>query len=241
MAEGGRRLAAVLQRLRDEVRPGVTTLALDRAARAFIVDGGDTPAFLNYRPEGARRAYPYTLCTSVNHVVVHGQPSSYVLREGDIIKLDLGLKHEGFYLDAAITVGVGRASAEAKKLMAVTEESLFAGIKEAKLGRSLGDIGYAIERVVAKNKLSIVDGLTGHGIGRALHEEPTVFNFGDRGTGAKLVPGMVIAIEPMVAVHSGAIVQLKDESYGTADRSLAAHFEHTVAITKDGPVILTKA
>jgi methionyl aminopeptidase len=241
MAEGGRRLAGILQRLKSEVRPGVTTISLDRIARKMIVDGGDAPAFLNYRPEGARHAYPYTLCASVNNVVVHGQPSSYALRESDIIKLDLGLKHEGFYLDAAITVPVGRISAEAKKLIAVTEESLYAGIKEAKAGRTLGDVGYAIERVVGKKKFSIADGLTGHGIGRTLHEEPTVFNYGDRGTGMKLSRGMVIAIEPMVAVGGGAIVQLKDEGYGTADRSLAAHFEHTVAITEDGPMILTKA
>jgi methionyl aminopeptidase len=241
MAEGGRRLGAVLQRLKSEVRPGVTTLSLDRVARKLIVDGGDTPAFLNYRPAGARKAYPYTLCASVNSVVVHGQPSTYALREGDIISLDLGLKHEGFYLDAAVTVGVGTISAEAKKLMAATEESLYAGIKEAKIGRSLGDVGYAIERVARKKKFSIAEGLTGHGIGRALHEDPTVFNFGDRGTGMKLVRGMVLAIEPMATVGGGAIVQLRDEGYGTADRSLAAHFEHTVAITDVGPRILTKA
>lgn len=241
MAEGGRRLGAVLQRLKAAVAPGVTTLELDHAARALIVAGGDIPAFLNYRPEGARRAYPYTLCTSVNNAVVHGQPSTYALREGDIIKLDLGLRHEELYLDAAITVGVGAVSAEAKKLMAVTEESLYAGIKEAKVGHTLGDIGYAIERVARKNGFSVADGLTGHGIGKNLHEEPTVFNYGDKGTGAKLVRGMVLAIEPMFAVHGGAIVQLKDEGYGTADRSLAAHFEHTVAITEKGPLILTKA
>jgi len=241
MAEGGRRLGAVLQRLKAEVKPGVTTLALDRLARKLIMDGGDTPAFLNYRPEGARHAYPYTLCASVNNVIVHGQPSKYILNEGDIIKLDLGLKHGGFYLDAAITVPVGHVSAEAKKLIAVTEESLYAGIKEAKPGRALGDIGYAIERVVQKKKFSIAEGLTGHGIGRAIHEEPTVFNYGDRGTGMKLRPGMVIAIEPMVAVGGGAIVQLLDEGYGTADHSWAAHFEHTVAITETGPMILTKA
>lgn len=241
MAEGGRRLGVVLQKLCAEVCPGVTTLALDHAARALIEAGGDVPAFLNYRPAGARRAYPYTLCSSVNDVVVHGQPSAMcVLKKGDIIKLDLGLKHEGFYLDAAITVGVGRISAEAKKLMAVTEESLYAGIKEAKAGRTLGDIGYAIEHVVRKNRFSVAEGLTGHGIGRALHEEPPVFNFGDRGTGMKLKPGMVIAIEPMVAVGGGEIVQLRDEGYGTADRTWAAHFEHTVAITEKGPMILTR-
>jgi methionyl aminopeptidase len=241
MAEGGRRLGAVLRQLRKEVKPGVTTLALDHIARDLIVHGGDTPAFLNYRPEGARRAYPYTLCTSVDDAVVHGQPSEYALCEGDIVKLDLGLKHQGLYLDAAITVGVGKIATQNKKLIAVTEESLYAGIKEAKPGRTLGDIGYAIERVVRKNKFSVAEGLTGHGIGRALHEEPTVFNFGDKGTGLRLAPGMVIAIEPMVALGDGAIVQLKDEGYGTADNSWAAHFEHTVAITEKGPMILTKA
>lgn len=240
MAEGGRRLGAVLQRLRSEVRPGVTTISLDRIARKLIVEGGDTPAFLNYRPAGARRGYPYTLCASVNDVVVHGQPSNYVLRDGDIISLDLGLKHHGFYLDAAVTVAVRHAAAEDKKLMAATEEALAAGIKEAKPGRTLGDIGWAIERVVRKRKFSIVDGLTGHGIGRVLHDEPTVFNYGDRGTGMRLAAGMVIAIEPMVSAGTSDIVQLRDESYGTADHSRAAHFEHTVAITERGPMILTK-
>ncbi len=242
MAKGGYRLGVVLQKLRAEVRPGVTTLALDHEARALIEAGGDVPAFLNYRPAGARHAYPYTLCSSVNDVVVHGQPSAMrVLKEGDIIKLDLGLMHKGFYLDAAIRVGVSKVSAEVKKLMAITEESLYAGIKEAKSGRTLGDIGYAIERVVRKNKFSIVEGLTGHSIGRALHEEPAVLNFGDRGAGMKLKPGMVFAIEPMVAIGGGEIVQLRDESYGTADKTWAAHFEHTVAITENGPMILTKA
>jgi len=241
MAEGGRRLGVVLKKLRAEVKPGITTLSLDCTARELIEADGDVPAFLNYRPGGARRAYPYTLCASVNNVVVHGQPSGYVLKEGDIIKLDLGLKHKGFYLDAAITVGVGSISAEAKKLIAVTEESLYAGIKEAKPSHRLGDIGHAIEHVAHKNRFSIADGLTGHGIGRALHEDPTVFNFGDKGTGMKLVPGMVIAIEPMVTVGGGEIVQMLDEGYGTADKTWAAHFEHTVAITAKGPQILTKA
>ncbi len=241
MAEGGRRLAAVLVRLRDEVRPDITTLELDRLARKLIEADGDKPAFLHYRPEGAERAYPYTLCASVNSVVVHGQPSGYVLRDGDIVKLDLGLRHKGLYLDAAITVPVGTGvSKEIKKLISVTEESLALGIKEAKPGRRLGDIGYAIEHIVLKNKFSVAEGLTGHGIGTALHEEPTVFNFGDKGTGMLLKEGMVIAIEPMVAMGKGGIVQLKDESYGTVDRSFAAHFEHTVAITARGPRILTK-
>src|SRR6185437_360121 len=240
MAEGGRRLGAVLKRLKDEVRPGVTTLELDKIARTMITDGGDAPAFLNYRPDGARRAYPYTLCSSVNDVVVHGQPSSYALKDGDIISLDLGLKHKGYYLDAAITVPVGKIDSASKKLIVATEEALFAGIKAAKLGKTLGDIGYAIEKVARKNKLSVAEGLTGHGIGTHLHEDPTVFNYGDKNTGLRLAPGMVIAIEPMFTVGEGAILQLRDEGYGTVDGSKAAHFEHTVAITPKGPIILTR-
>lgn len=241
MAEGGKHLGEVLQQLRKEVKAGISTLALDKIAHDLIVKAGDTPAFLGYRPGGANRAYPYTLCASVNDVIVHGQPSAqFILEEGDIIKLDLGLKHKGFYLDSAITVGVGKVSGEAKKLMAVTEEALYAGIKEAKPGQTLGDIGFAIQRVALKNRFSIAEGLTGHGIGRVLHDDPIVFNFGQKDRGEKLVPGMVLAIEPMIAVGLGDILQLKDESYGMADNSLSAQFEHTVAITEKGPMILTK-
>jgi len=240
MAEGGKRLGAVLEQLRHEVRPGVTTLSLDRIAHDLIVKGGDVPNFLGYRPAGAQKAYPYTLCASVNNVVVHGQPSKYVLKEGDVIKLDLGLRHRGLNLDSAITVGVGTIHKIAKKLLAVTEEALYAGIEEAELGKTLGDVGWAIERVVVKNKFSVVEGLTGHGIGRALHEEPTVFNFGERSTGLRLMEGLVIAIEPMVATGKGDIMQLPDEGYGTVDSSISAQFEHTVAITANGPLILTK-
>jgi methionyl aminopeptidase len=244
MEEGGRRLGAVIDALRHEVKPGVTTLELDRFARIMIEAGGDKPGFLHYRPAGATKAYPFTLCASVNDVVVHGQPSGYALRAGDIVKLDLGLIHHGMILDSAITVPVGPASAmpkEVLKLIKVTEESLYAGIKEAKPGKRLGDIGYAIEKVVLKNGFSVAEGLTGHGIGEALHEEPSVFNFGDKHTGMMLKVGMVIAIEPMVTIGGGDIVQLKNEGYGTVDRSWAAHFEHTIAITAKGPKILTRA
>jgi methionyl aminopeptidase len=240
MAEGGKKLAAVLEHLKNELEPGMQTIDLDRLANKLIKAAGAQPAFLHYRPAGAQKAYPYTLCASVNDVVVHGQPSGYVLREGNIISLDLGLKYKGFYLDAAITVPVGTIDHEAKKLISITEEALAAGIKVAKPGNALGDIGYAIQKVVMKNKFSVVDGLTGHGIGTQLHEDPTVFNVGIKGKGEPLEVGMVLAIEPMVATGRPEIRQLLDESYGTADGSLAAHFEHTVAITEKGPQILTK-
>jgi len=240
MAEGGRRLGEVLRALAKEVRPGVTTKHLDRLAYQLIHKAGAKPAFLNYRPAGAKKPYPYTLCASLNNIVVHGQPSEYVLKEGDIIKLDLGLRYGGLCTDAAVTVAVGKISREAKKLMTVTKDALAAAIKEAKPGRTLGDIGHAVEMIVKENKFSIVEGLTGHGIGRAVHEDPTVFNFGRAGDGEELVEGMVLALEPMVAAGDGKIKQVRDESWATADGSLAAHFEHTVAITKSGPRVLTE-
>jgi methionyl aminopeptidase len=240
MAEGGKHLGQVLQELKKQVKVGITTLELDKIAHDLILAAHDEPAFLGYRPAGARKAYAYTLCSSINDVIVHGQPSDYALREGDIIKLDLGLRHNGLYLDSAITVGVGGISREAKKLMAVTEEALYAGIKEARHGQRLGDIGFAIQKVIRKNGFSVAEGLTGHGIGTLLHDDPTVFNFGEKGRGERLIRGMVIAIEPMVAIGQGEILQLQDESYGTADGSLSAQFEHTVAITEKEPLILTK-
>lgn len=239
MAEGGRRLAEVLTRLVGETRPGVTTRYLDRLAYQIIHKAGAKPAFLNYRPAGARRPYPYTLCTSINGVVVHGQPSDYVIQDGDLAKLDLGLSYKGFCTDAALTVGVGNISREAKELVAITQDALNVAIEAAKLGNTLGDIGHAVETIVRKNKFALADGLTGHGIGRAVHEDPAVFNFGRAGEGDELQEGMVLAIEPMVVTGHGALKQLRDESWATADGSLAAHFEHTVAITRNGPRVLT--
>jgi methionyl aminopeptidase len=240
MAQGGAILAGVLKRLHAETKPGVPTIELDQLARTLIVGAGAKPAFLHYRPAGARKAYPYTLCVSVNDVVVHGQPSVYKIREGDLVSLDLGLKYQGYFLDSAITVAVGDVGARGKKIIETARESLAAGIKVAKPGHTIGDIGYAVQKVIEKNKFSVVEGLTGHGIGRELHEDPTVFNFGRKGQGEDLEEGMVLAIEPMIAMGSGAIRQLLDESYGTADGSLAVHFEHTVAITAKGPRILTE-
>ncbi len=239
MAEGGRRLAEVLVRLENETRAGVTTKQLDRLAYQLIHKSGAKPAFLRYRPAGAARAYPYTLCTSLNSVVVHGQPSSYTIKDGDIVKLDLGLSYKGFFLDAAITVAVGETKKDIKRLIGAPKDALAAGIAEVKVGNTLGDVGYAIERMAKKNKCSVADGLTGHGIGRALHEDPTVFNFGKKGEGEELQEGMVIAIEPMFTAGKPEVRQLRDESWATLDGSLAAHFEHTIAITKRGPRVLT--
>lgn len=239
MAEGGRRLAEVLRSLAAAARAGTATRALDRLAYQLIHKAGAKPAFLHYRPAGAQRAYPHTLCTSVNAVVVHGQPSEYVLRDGDLLKLDIGLVYRGFFLDAALTLAIGKISREAKKLMAATETALRAGIGAATVGSTLGDIGFAIAAVAKKNKCSVAEGLTGHGIGRALHEDPAVFNFGRKGAGETLREGMVLAIEPMFTAGKGAIRQIKDDSWATADGSLSAHFEHTVAITGNGPRILT--
>ena len=240
MAEGGRRLAEVLRTLEAAVRPGITTKQLDRMAYQMIHKLGAKPAFLHYHPVGAAREYPYTLCASLNEVVVHGQPSDHVLREGDVLKLDLGLIYKGFNLDSAVTAAVGKVTPAARKLITATREALAAGIEAAYLGNTLGDVGAAIEQVAKKNKLGIAEGLVGHGIGRALHEDPTVFNFGKRGTGDELETGLVIAIEPMFTLGDGATETRKDDSYVSSDGSIAAHFEHTVAITPKGPRVLTQ-
>jgi methionyl aminopeptidase len=239
MAEGGQRLAEVLRRLAEATRAGITTKHLDRLAYQLIHASGAKPAFLHYRPAGARRAYPYSLCTSLNDVVVHGQPSDYVMKDGDLVKLDLGLLYKGFYLDAALTVAVGRIGRDADRLVAATKEALLAATSEARIGETLGDIGSIVEKTAKKNRCTVADGLTGHGIGRSLHEDPTVPNVGRKGEGEELQEGTVLAIEPMLVLGRPPLRQLRDESWATADGSLAAHFEHTVAVTKNGPRILT--
>lgn len=240
MAEAGRRLAHVLETLREETRPGVTTAHLDRLARGLIERADAKPAFLDYRPPGDFKPYPFTLCASVNDVIVHGQPSNYAVQDGDILKLDLGLKFKGFYVDSALTLAVGKIGRGAKKLIEVTEEALGLAIDEARPGNTIGDIGYVVEKFIVGRKFSVVKSLTGHGIGRHLHEEPQVLNFGRKGGGEDIEIGMVLAIEPMVTMGSGETQVMKDDSFITADGSLAAHFEHTVAITEDGPIVLTK-
>jgi methionyl aminopeptidase len=241
MTEGGKRLAAVLRALTANVRAGMTTQDVDKMAYDLITATGDRPSFLNYKPEGAHKAYPATICISLNEIIVHGTPSPYdVIREGDLVKLDLGLIHRGFHLDAARTIGIGTVKPEAKRLIATTRKALDAGMKEALPGHTLGDIGFAIENIAEKAGFSIAEGLTGHGVGRSLHEDPAVFNFGRRGRGDVLEEGIVIAIEPMINIGEGDIKQLKNDSYASRDGSLSAHFENTVAITKNGQRILTE-
>ncbi|HTY40194.1 MAG TPA: type I methionyl aminopeptidase, partial [Candidatus Paceibacterota bacterium] len=198
MTEAGKRLGAVLATLKKAVRPGITTKELDALAYQLITAPGDTPAFLGYQPDGAAVPYPATLCASVNDGVVHGLPGGRQLAEGDIVKLDLGLIHKGYYVDAAVTVPVGKISARTRKLVAVTEEALARAVKAARPGRTLGDIGHAVQEFVEANGFSVVRALTGHGIGKDLHEDPAVYNFGTPGTGERLRPGMTLALEPMV-------------------------------------------
>ena len=230
MAEASRVVAEVLEIVRKAVRPGVATDELDRLAEEGIRARGATPAFKGYR------SYPKTLCASVNEQVVHGIPSKRQLKEGDIIGLDLGAIVGGFYGDSAVTVAVGRIPDEAAKLIRVTEEALYLGIEQAVVGNRLTDISHAVQQRAESAGFSVVTEFVGHGIGRQLHEEPQVPNYGKPGQGPRLQVGMVLAIEPMVNV-GGSAVRILDDRWTavTADGSLSAHFEHTIAIQPSGP------
>lgn len=241
--EGGKRLATILYKVKDKVVPGISTKELDMYAEKLIREGGDTPAFLNYRPSGVRVAYPASLCTSVNEEVVHGIPNkNKILKEGDIISIDLGLKHKGLFTDMALTVPVGKINKEDAKLLEITEKAMYAGISAARAGYTVGDIGFAIESFVkSQGKYGIVDILSGHGVGVEIHEDPYIPNFGKAGTGVKLKKGMVIAIEPMLNIGTKTVTLDDDEyTFRTKDGKRSAHFECTIAITEDEPEILTK-
>ena len=240
LREGGKRLASILAKVAKKVAPGVSTADLDKYAHDLIVEGGDEPAFLNYKPEGQSKAYPASLCTSVNNEVVHGIPNpNKILKEGDIISIDLGLKHKGMFTDHAITVPVGKVDKASTKLLEMTAEALLVGIEQAKAGNTVGDIGHAIEQFVAR-KYGIVRELSGHGVGVKIHEDPFIPNYGKAGKGQKLVPGMVVAIEPMLNIGRADIITLSDGyTIKTADGSRSAHFEHTVLITENEAEILT--
>jgi len=242
LREGGKRHAEILAELKKLVKPGVSTLILEEEALRLIKEYGDKPAHLGYHPSWAKRPFPAALCVSINNEIVHGIPNENVrvINDGDIVSIDLSLEHKGLITDSAITVACGAIDDESKKLLEVTEKALYAGIKAALPGNALGDIGEAISSVVESSGFSIADDLSGHGVGYQIHEEPYVPNVGVAGKGEKLVTGLVIAIEPMVNIGTGANKYLKDGyTIVTRDGSRSAHFEHTVAITEKGNIILT--
>jgi methionyl aminopeptidase len=244
MREAGRVVAETYEVLRPHVVPGVTTLDLDRIAEEFIRQRGATPVYKGYRPKGARGIppFPATICASVNDVICHGIPSKQqVLNEGDIIGIDIGVLYKGWCGDACVTFAVGKVGEPIQQLMEVTRRCLEIGIEQARDNNRLGDIGFAIQRYVEANDFSVVREYTGHGVGRALHEPPTVLHHGQRGTGMKLRVGMVFTIEPMVNAGRPE-TRLMADQWGvcTADGSLSAQYEHSLAITPGGPQILTQ-
>jgi len=235
IAQASKIVAEVLQELKKNVKAGVTTKELDCLAEEQIIKRKGIPAFKGYRK------FPATLCVSINDEVVHGIPSKRVIQDGDIVGLDLGVIFDGFYGDAAFTVAVGNVPSATQNLLRVAEASLYAGILEAKLGGRLSNISHAVQTYAESAGYSLVTDFVGHGIGRNLHEEPQVPNFGPPGKGPRLREGMVLAIEPMVNMGKSEVKVLEDGwTAVTLDHSLSAHFEHTVAITCDGPVILSQ-
>ncbi|GGA53848.1 methionine aminopeptidase 1 [Kroppenstedtia guangzhouensis] len=236
MREAGRIVYETHQMLKEAIRPGVTTGELDRLAERFIREHGATPSFKGYN------GFKGSICTSVNEELVHGIPGDRVLKDGDLISLDIGACLEGYHGDSAWTYPVGNISDEAARLLEVTEKSLFAGLAEAKPGNRIGDIAHAVQTVAESAGFSIVREYVGHGVGQELHEEPSVPNFGPPGKGPRLTPGMTLAVEPMVNAGKRYVRTLADNwTVVTQDGSLCAHFEHTIAITDQGHEILTTA
>lgn len=234
MRRGGRILAGALARLHDEVRPGVTTLDLDRTFESIVDGAGAQASFKGYR------GFPASICASPNDVIVHGIPGPTTLDEGDVISIDLGVLHEGFHTDSAWTFPVGEVAPEVARLLSITEQALSAAIAACTPGNRVGDVGYAVERVVQTAGFSLVREFAGHGVGRSLHEEPWVPNYGPPGRRERLATGMTIAVEPMVNLGRAETKTLEDGwTVVTRDGSISAHFEHTVAITESGPEVLT--
>lgn len=244
LKEAGGILGRILRELAATLKPGMTTLDIDDLAMELVEKYNVEPVLLGYHPTFADKPYPAAICVSVNDCVQHGVPSEdVVLKKGDVVNLDMSIAHKNMFVDSGITVGVGEISPDAQKLLDVTKEALALGIKQAKPGNHIGDISHAIQTLVESRGFSIVEVLCGHGVGYAVHEDPTIPNFGKPGTGPKIEVGHVYAIEPIVNM-GGADVFFDDDGDGysvyTEDESWSAHFEHTVAITADGPVILTK-
>ena len=235
MAKAGAAVAAVHAAVRDAARPGVSLNEIEEIGARVIADHGCTPSFLNYLG-----SYPATLCLSPNDVIVHGIPNEYVLQSGDILSVDAGAIYEGFHGDAAFTMGIGDISPEAQHLIDTTEEAMWAGVRQVRRGARLGDIGAAIHEIGASNGYGVVEEYVGHGIGRQMHEEPQVPNYGEPGKGMKLKSGMALCIEPMFNMgRRHTKVDPDGWTVRTQDGSLSAHWEHTVAITSDGPMVFT--
>ena len=235
MEQAGRVVVETLELLGEHVRPGVTTQDLDELAEEFIRSQGGVPTFKGYR------GYPASICTSPNDMVVHGIPGPYTLREGDVLSVDVGVTLGGFVGDSAYTFAVGEISDEAQRLLDTCQAALAAGIDHARAGNHLSDIGHAVQRVTEDAGFSVVRSLVGHGVGRSMHEDPQIPNFGDPGSGPLLQGGMTLAIEPMINAGGPGVYLHEDEwSISTDDGSLSAHFEHSVAVTDDGPRILTR-
>jgi methionyl aminopeptidase len=236
MARAGHVVVDALALIGEHVRPGTTTGELDALADEFIRSQGGVPTFKGYR------GYPASICTSPNDMIVHGIPGPYMLKEGDILSVDVGVTLDGYVGDSSYTFAVGRIDAEAERLLEVGQEALAAGIEHCQPGGRLSDISHAIQRVTEENGFSVVRALVGHGVGRSMHEDPQIPNFGPPGRGPELAPGMVFAIEPMINA-GGPDITVDDDQWSirTADGSLSAHFEHTVAVTEEGPRILTLA
>ena len=234
MAENGKILASIMKELKKRVEPGISTQELDRVAETLILNSGGKPSFKGYG------GFPATLCTSINEEIVHGVPSERKLKQGDILSLDIGMKLNGFHSDMAITLPVGEIDPETKRLVRITKKVLKLGIKKAKIGNTFNDIGNTIQRYAESQGFNVVRDLCGHGIGKELHQEPKILNYGKRHTGLKIKQGMVFCLEPMVTMGDWKIKKTKDGfGYQTVDGSLSAHFEHTIAMTKHGPEMLT--
>ena len=233
--EGGRILAKIMKELEKKIKPGITTKELNRLGESLILKSGGKCSFKGY--EG----FPACLCTSVNEEIVHALPSERTLKEGDILSLDIGMKYKGYHTDMALTFPVGKINPEIQRLIRVTKKALKRGIKKSKVGNTFGDISNTIQRYVESQGFNVIRDLCGHGIGRELHEDPQILNFGERHKGPEIKNGMVFCIEPMVSIGDWHIKKGKDGySFVTIDGSLSAHFEHTIAITKKGPEILTE-
>ena len=235
MAENGKILASIMEELKKRVEPGISTQELNRVAETLILNSGGKPSFKGYD------GFPATLCTSINEEIVHGAPSKRKLKNGDILSLDLGMKRKGFHVDMAITLPIGEVDPEVKRLVRITKKVLKIGIKKTKIGNTINDIGNTIQRYVESQGFNVIRDLCGHGIGKELHEEPKILNYGKRHTGFKIKQGMVFCLEPMVTMGDWKIKKTKDGfGYQTVDGSLSAHFEHTIVVTKTGCQVLTE-